>query len=246
MTSARNKTGFDEMRHRCPPWYNWEFHMILPLLTYSESMPSKKNSAVTRSTTTVSSGLSQGQTLNDARSTTITHPSPLPIQVTSPDETIDDALIEDSSAPALDNAIFVDQVNESYQQTPALQPTTSVAISIMGTTAASLTTLVLEPDATCESNDDIGTATPPQTPLIVWNKMPSNDPSCLGTGYFPFDRGTEDPPQYVVHDIELRGRVTTCNILAKPQYSHTLDVRRIASGKFGEFGEFGSIPQKFG
>ena len=54
--------------------------------------------------------------------------------------------------------------------------------------------------------------------------MPSNDPSCLGTGYFPFDRGTEDPPQYVVHDIELRGRVTTCNILAKPQYSHTLDV----------------------
>jgi len=25
-----------------------------------------------------------------------------------------------------------------------------------------------------------------------------------------------------------------------------LNVRRIASGKFGEFGEFGSIPRKFG
>src|ERR1700685_2955998 len=178
-------------------------------------MPSKRNSAVTRSTTTVSGGLSSGQTFNDdARLATVTHPSPLPIQVTSPNEPVSDALVSDSSAQVRENAILVDQVKSS-EETAVAPSMTSVAISIMATTAASSVTPVLVPDATTEPDDDTGTPTPPPTPLIVWNKMPSNDPSCLGTGYFPFDRGsTEDPPQYVVHDIELRGRVTTCNILA--------------------------------
>jgi hypothetical protein len=145
----------------------------------------------------------------------------------SPKETIGDALIEDGSAGhVLENAVIVDQIHESSEETPAAASTTSVDISIMETTVASSATPVLEPelDAPAEPGQDAGTPAPPPTPAIMWNKMPSNHPSCLGTGYFPFDRGTEDPPQYVVHDIELRGRVTTCNILARPQYTHTLDV----------------------
>jgi hypothetical protein len=165
--------------------------------------------------------------LEVARFTATPDPSPLPIEVTSPKETIGDALIEDGSAAhVLENAVIVDQIHESSEEMPAAPSTTSVDISIMETTVASSAMPVLEPepDAPAEPDQDAGTPAPPPTPAIVWNKMPSNDPSCLGTGYFPFDRGTEDPPQYIVHDIELRGRVTTCNILARPQYSHTLDV----------------------
>jgi hypothetical protein len=66
-------------------------------------------------------------------------------------------------------------------------------------------------------------------PVIVWNRMPSDDPACLGTGYFPFDRTTDtDPPQYSVHDLELRGKVDLCGLKANPKWSHYIDVRLLA------------------
>lgn len=181
-------------------------------------MAPKGKSQVTRSTSTVGGGLSSAQALD---LTTSPDPSsPLPIQVASPNETTGDALIEDGSAS---HVVILNQSNQSAEETPLppAQSTTLVDISIMETPVVSSATPILETSAPAEQEEDVGT---PPPPAIMWNKMPNSDPSCLGTGYFPFDRGTEDPPQYVVHDIQLRGRVTASNILARPQYTHTLDV----------------------
>jgi hypothetical protein len=54
-------------------------------------------------------------------------------------------------------------------------------------------------------------------PAIMWSHMPSSDPACLGAGFFPFDRSNCTPPSFNVHDIELRGKVTSSNILKNPR-----------------------------
>jgi hypothetical protein len=80
------------------------------------------------------------------------------------------------------------------------------------------------PQATTVVADPSDEAEPGDVPSIIWNRMPSTDPDCLGAGFFPFDRSSGPPPSFSVHDIELRGKVTSSNILKQPNYSHTLDV----------------------
>jgi hypothetical protein len=62
-----------------------------------------------------------------------------------------------------------------------------------------------------------GTAAGAEPPVIVWNKMPSDDPSCLGAGYFPFDKmtaGSRGPSDVGDMDIVVEPAI----ILSKGKY----------------------------